>query len=193
MKEIELVFDPKKAGVTGMGFVELPAIEEDGFFFDTDKQNITFAKETEEEGLFVAPAMIANKRIYRYNQFTNEEYNVFFTPETIKTLSQEFLINNYNNNVSEQHEDAVKDVHLVYSWIVENEEDQIITKYGYKDIPVGSWVVMYKINNEEIKDKIHKGEIRGLSIEGFFAEKFNTHADLYKDQVEKIKSLLGNM
>jgi hypothetical protein len=194
MKEIELVFDEKNIGITAMGFVEMPAIEENGILFNNNKNNVTFAKEV-EENLFVAPAMIANKRIYRYNEFTNEEYFVYFSPETIKKLSQNFIINNFNNNVTEQHINQVKDVHLVYSWIVENDQDQIITKYGYNNISNGSWIVMYKINNEDIKNKIKNGKIKGLSVEGFFAEKFNYQntKDLDQIKINKIKNIIKNM
>jgi len=99
LKEIELLIEEGLVGVTAMGFVTFPAIEEDGYYFNNEKNNLTFSKET-EQGLFIAPAMIAEKRIYRYDPFTNEEYNVYFSAETIKKLSQQFFVNNQNNNIN---------------------------------------------------------------------------------------------
>ncbi|MCA9497083.1 MAG: hypothetical protein KC589_09130, partial [Nanoarchaeota archaeon] len=171
MTEIELLVGDEQDGVSSMGFVDFPAIEVDGIYFNKNKFNLTFGKSTGEEGLFVAPAMIADKRIYRYNPETNEEYYVWFSPETIKQVSQDFMINNYNFNNKEQHEKPIKDIHLVYSWLVYNDKDPIITHFGFKNIPVGSWICVYKINNPDIREKIKNGVIRGLSIEGYFAEK----------------------
>lgn len=196
MREIELIIEKDSDMLVGMGLVEIPAIESDAYYFNNEKNNYTFAKET-EEGLFVGLAMTAEKKIYRFDPFTNEEYYVWFSKETIKQLSQKFMITNQQHNVTEQHENSIKDVFLVYSWIVENEQDPIITKYKFKDVPIGSWVVMYKINNEDIKEKIKSGEIKGFSVEGFFTEKFatalNKEEDVYKEQYEKIKELLDNL
>ena len=194
LKEIELVIEEGSVGVTAMGFVNLPAIEIDGYYFNNEKNNLTFSQEIEgEEGLFIAPAMIAEKRIYRFDPYTNEEYNVYFTADTIKKLSMNFMIENQQNNTNVDHETPMKDIHLVYSWIVENDQDQIMTKYGFKDIEVGSWVTMYKINNEEIREKIKSGEINGLSIEGYFTEMFSKSIDLSdKEVLTELRKILKN-
>jgi hypothetical protein len=167
-------------------------------YFNKDKNNFSFGKVIDkEEGIIASPALIAEKRIYRYDPETNEEFYVYFTKETIKKLSQNFLKTGNHINATEEHINPIKGVHLIYSWIVENEQDQIITKYGFKDIPVGSWCVMYKIENDELKEKIKSGEITGLSIEAWLSHKFSK--EIEKDEVnedliiEKIKELLKQM
>ena len=41
-------------------------------------------------------------------------------------------------------------------------------KYGF-DLPKGTWMSIYKIDNKDIWDNyIKKGIVRGLSVEGFF-------------------------
>jgi len=200
MKEIELIIgDEELDGVFGMGFVERPAIEKDFIYFNKNKQNFVFGKEI-ERGIIASPAMIPEKRIYRYDADTNEEYNVFFSVDTVRKLAEGFLFNNHQNNTTEQHEESVNGIHLIFSWIVENQEDPIITKYGFKDIPNGTWCVMYKIVNEDIKEKIKNGEINGISIEAWLTDKFKKFKtdnfkvdELEEDKLEMIKKLLEEM
>lgn len=200
LKEVELfVNDDNIDMITAMGFVDYPAIEEDIFYFNDNKNNYVFAKPIDkEEGIIVSPALIPEKRIYRFNPYTNEEYNVFFTADTIRKLSQTFLINNNQNNITEQHLNPTNGIYLIYSWIVENQQDPIITKYGFKDIPDGTWVVSYKIFNEDIKAKIKSGEINGISIEAWLSEKFDSHKmdedeARLQELVDKIKDELLNL
>ena len=42
--------------------------------------------------------------------------------------------------------------------------------YGY-NLPKGTWMVSMKINNDELWQKVKDGELKGLSIEGYFADK----------------------
>jgi hypothetical protein len=190
MKEIELIIDDVDDGVFAMGFVGSPAIEKDFIYFNKDKTNYVFGKEI-EEGKIVSPALIPEKRIYRYDPITNEEYYVYFTKETIRKLAEGYLMNNNHVNNTEQHENNIDGIKLIFSWIVENQNDPIITKYGY-DVPDGTWVVSYKIENEDIKNKIKSGEINGISIEGYLSEKFSkmNEEDDDKRRVEEIINLL---
>jgi hypothetical protein len=42
------------------------------------------------------------------------------------------------------------------------------------DLPNGTWFVKMKIENEELWQKIKAGELKGLSIEGYFTNKFES-------------------
>ena len=42
--------------------------------------------------------------------------------------------------------------------------------YGF-DLPDGTWFVKMKIENEQMWEKIKQGELKGLSIEGYFVDK----------------------
>jgi len=192
--EIELVVeDEDKDFLSAMGFVSHPAIEVPMVYFNKEKQNYVFGKTVDEEqGIIVSPALIPEKRIYRYDATTNEEYYVYFTEETVRKLSQNFLISGNHINATEEHMNPIKGVHLIYSWIVENQDDQLMTKYGFKNIPNGTWAVSYKITNDDIKKKIKSGEITGVSIEAWLSQRLDEHMkiDADKIKVEKIKKLL---
>ena len=42
------------------------------------------------------------------------------------------------------------------------------------DLPIGTWMVSMKVNNDEIwNDYVKTGLVKGFSIEGFFVDKVN--------------------
>jgi hypothetical protein len=43
--------------------------------------------------------------------------------------------------------------------------------YGF-NLPKGTWMISMKVNNDEIWNKVKLGEIKGFSIEGYFADKY---------------------
>ena len=189
LTEIEMVIGNIDDQLVGMGLVQMPAIEEDFVYMKNQNHNYVLSKMVDDEkGILVSPALIPDKRIYRYNELTNEEYYIWWGAETIRKLSEKFLMDGYHVNVTEQHENPVNGVYLIYSWIVENEQDQIITKWGY-DVPVGTWCVAYKVMNEDIRRKIRNGEIRGVSIEAFMTEKYDTLGRDNHDLIEIINQL----
>jgi len=192
LKEVELIVEDMNDMISAMSFVDHPAIEKDLVYFGTNKSNYVLAKVDKEEGIIISPALIPDKRIYRYDAQTNEEYYVFFSRETVRKLSMNFLKSGNHINATEQHINPINGVYMIYSWLVENQHDPIITKYGFKDIPDGTWVVSYKIENEEIKSKIKSGEISGLSIEAWLTSKFSAE-DVDKTKVDKIKKLLEGL
>ena len=164
MKLFELIIEDEDIdGVFAMSFVSDPAIEEHGMFFHKDE--VTF-KEIEEEGLFVAPILIPNKKILRIDG-EGKPYEVFFSPKTIKKLSQLYLKKKFQDSVTIEHEDKVENITLVESWLKESKLQDKSKLYGI-DVPVGSWLGTFKIENEEVKEMFRKGEISAVSIEGLF-------------------------
>ena len=77
----------------------------------------------------------------------------------------------YNNHhkATTQHADRVAGVLTVESWIKEGDQDKS-NLYGY-NLPVGTWFVKMKIENDEIWERIKGGELKGLSIEGYFVDR----------------------
>lgn len=164
MKLFELIVDDEKVDeIFALSFVSDPAIEVHGTYFHQDK---VFFKEIKEEGLFVAPILVPNKRIFRVDG-EGQPYEVYFSPQTIKKLSQMYLKKKYQDSITIEHENKVKDITMVESWIKESKLQDKSKLYGI-DVPVGSWLGTFKIDNEEVKEKFRKGEISAVSIEGLF-------------------------
>ena len=39
------------------------------------------------------------------------------------------------------------------------------------DVPIGTWMVSMKVNNDEVWKQVKEGKVKGFSIEGYFADK----------------------
>jgi len=171
-KIVELVISDESEELTidAISLVTSPAIEQDFVFFGKEKNNLTFAKIDEEKRMLVSPALIPNKQIFRYDANTDSNYYVYFSKDTVRQASELYLKHNNHHKATYQHEDRVSGVLTVESWIKEGDMDKS-KLYGF-DLPDGTWFVKMKIENDEIWSKIKDGELKGLSIEGYFVNKF---------------------
>ena len=180
MRLYELIIQDENIDeVFAISMVENPAIEAMGMYFH--KEEVHFA-EMNEEGLFMAPILIPNKRILRVDG-KGIPYEVYFSPETIKRLSQMYLEKKYQDSVTLEHDTKVMGVTMVETWIKESHEKDKSKLYGL-NAPVGSWLGTFKIDNEEIKEKFRKGDIRAVSIEGIFEHmEKSTHEQMKSAQL----------
>jgi hypothetical protein len=171
---VELVIndDSQELAIDAISLVSSPAIEQDFVFFGKEKNNLTFAKVDEEKRMLVSPALIPNKQIFRYDPNTDSEYYVFFSKSTVAKASELYLKHNNHHKATHEHKDRVSGVLTVESWIKEGDSDKS-KMYGY-DLPNGTWFVKMKIENDELWNKIKDGELKGLSIEGYFTNKFES-------------------
>jgi hypothetical protein len=71
----------------------------------------------------------------------------------------------------------VKDVTLIESWIVEDEQYDKQKKFGY-DNPIGTWMVKIKVNNNDVWKQIKEKKLKGFSVQGYFSEKKMGFIDL---------------
>ena len=172
---VELVIsdDSQELTIDAISLVSSPAIEEDFVFFGKEKNNLTFAKVDEEKRMLISPALIPNKQIFRYDPQTDSDYYVYFSKETVAQAAALYLKHNNHHKATYEHEDRVSGVLTVESWIKEGEQDKS-NLYGFKGLPIGTWFVKMKIENDELWSKIKDGSVRGLSIEGFFIDRMET-------------------
>jgi hypothetical protein len=172
-KIVELVIsdDNQELAIDAISLVTSPAIENNFVFFGKEKNNLTFAKVDEEKRMLISPALIPNKQIFRHDPNTDSDYYVYFSKETVQKASELYLKHNNHHKATYQHQDRVSGVLTVESWIIEDTKLDKSTLYGYS-LPVGTWMVKLSISNDEIWSKIKSGELKGLSIEGYFTNKF---------------------
>tara|TARA_Y100001938_G_scaffold137219_1_gene201104 strand:+ start:81 stop:1016 length:936 start_codon:yes stop_codon:yes gene_type:complete len=191
-KIVELIIDEnsEELAIDAISLVHSPAIESEFVFFGKEKNNLTFAKVDEEKRMLVSPALIPNKQIFRYDPNTDSEYYVYFSPETVRKASELYLKNNNHHKATYEHQDRVSGVLTVESWVKEGDSDKS-KLYGY-DLPNGTWFVKMKITNDELWNKIKDGELKGLSIEGYFTNKFEAMQKT-KPTNEEILSALNEL
>jgi hypothetical protein len=123
----------------------------------------------EEKRIIIGPAMVPDLKIFRKDREGNP-YHVFFSAETIKMIAEKYMRNKYIDNNDENHNGtAVKDVYVIESWIKEDQQDKS-NKYGYEDLPIGTWFVSMKVKNDEVWKKVKSGDLAGFSVSGWFSE-----------------------
>jgi len=169
MNIIELIIDEEAElyGVDALSLVEHPAIESD--WVAMKSQEVTFKTQDEEKRIVMGAALIPDKPIYRKSE--EEEYYVYFSKKTVRRAMELYFKNGKQANATLEHEHALNGLHLVESWIVEGEQDKSRI-YGL-DVPVGTWMVSMKVENDAIWEKfVKEGSVKGFSIEGFFTNKF---------------------
>ena len=182
MKIIELILneEDEKSGIDAISVVESPAIESD--FIALNKHQIELKTIDDEKKILMGLALVPMKQIYRRNEKTNEEYYIYFSKETIRKASQLFLKNSNQNNATLEHQTKIDGMTIVESWIVEDAKKDKSALYNF-NAPVGSWMVSMKVDNPEIWKKVKSGEVKGFSIEGYFAENIEASKQEFKSVV----------
>jgi len=131
-----------------------------------------FSKESfsldEDKRLIVGPLMLPEKLILRVDD-NGDPYFVFFSRETIKQIAAKMMRSKLLDRVNIEHnsEDRVN-AHMVESWIVEDQEKDKQQVYGLSH-PVGSWLSVYKVDDDRAWKMVKEGKLRGWSIEGYFS------------------------
>ena len=172
---VELVIseENEELAIDCISLVSAPAIEENMVYMSKAKNNLTLAKIDEDKQELISPALIPDKNIYRYDADTDADYYVYFSKETVKNCAYSFLKNNNHHKATLEHQDRVSGVLTVESWIIEDPKMDKSTLYGFS-LPKGTWMVKMKISNSDLWQKIKDGDLKGLSIEGYFTDKFET-------------------
>lgn len=178
-KLIQLLIDEQQSNfaVEAISLVKFPAIEENFIYMSRDNRYLSLAAVDEEQRTLIGPALIPDKHIPRYDESTDEEYDVYFSEETVKRAAELFLQQNRTNEHTFEHASKIDGVSVVESWIVHDPELDKSKAYGLS-VPKGTWMVRVKVNNEEVWDSVKNGEVRGFSIEGYFV-----------DQIEKMSNM----
>jgi len=144
----------------------------------------------DEKKIVVGPAMVPDMKIFRKDK-NGEPYYVFFTTETIKMVAEKYMRKKYiDNNDTEHNGEVAEDVYVIESWIKEDDQDKS-NKYGYEELPIGTWFVSMKVRNQEVWDRIKNKELNGFSVSGLFeeVEQFYKEQEFLKELVEILKEV----
>lgn len=191
MRIVELIIDEndEMSGIDAVSVVKSPAIEEN--FIALQKHELELKKIDEEKRILMGAALIPNKQIYRVNE-KKEEYYIFFSEQTVKKASELFLMRSNQNNATYEHKEPIQGLSVVESWIIEDEKQDKSRKYGF-DLPVGTWMISMKVNNDEVWKDVKEGKVKGFSIEGYFADKYEMSLKKKNEDeilLEKIRKII---
>lgn len=163
-----------ETGIRLVSLVKSPAIELKGMYFNEDEdiieKNYSFVSNKEEQ-MIIGPALIPYKKIYRVDPDTNEEYNVVFTPNSIKNIVNKFNRSNNNKSINLEHTNQMVNGYIAENWIVKNSVYDTSRAYGL-NLQEGSWVICVKIEDKNFwNNEVKEQGIYGFSVEGLLGQK----------------------
>jgi len=165
MKRYEGKYNKKSKGVFAISLVNAPATEETFIAMAKQEKIVKFAKVDEEQRILMGLVLQPEQLIYRVDEDGNE-FEMFFSAETIKDFSQNFFQSGFQLNSKLEHDEPIEDVTFVESWLVADSKKDKSAAFGL-EYPVGSWLVSMKVDNDDIwNNYIKTGELKGFSIDG---------------------------
>ena len=165
MKRYEGKYNKKSKGVFAISLVNAPATEETFIAMAKQEKIVKFAKVDEEQRILMGLVLQPDQLIYRVDEDGNE-FEMFFSAETIKDFSQNFFQSGFQLNSKLEHDEPIEGVTFVESWLVENPKVDKSAAFGL-EYPKGSWLVSMKVDNDDIwNNYIKTGELKGFSIDG---------------------------
>jgi hypothetical protein len=133
------------------------------------KQEYSFSISAEQQ-MVIGPLMIPDKLILRVDD-NNNPYFVYFSKDTVRQVAEKMMRNKLLDRLNIEHnENDPVEGYMVETWLVTDENFDKQKAYGFNH-PVGTWMGQYKILSKDAWEKVKSGEVKGFSIEGFFADK----------------------
>jgi hypothetical protein len=148
-----------------------------------------FAIQDEDKRIISGPLMIANQRIFRTDPELGE-YEVFFSPETIKKIAIKMAKKGFHNNVNLMHNADMKVSGVTLFEVFQSDKSRgIRAMKGFEDLADGTLFGSMYVENPVAWQMIKDGFIKGFSVEGNFGMK---KKDEYLEQFEKIVDILNS-
>lgn len=161
--------DPNE-GLLAISLVDFPAVEENFLKFRNEKKATRLTLKSDDQRIITGVALLADTPIYRYSP-TLGEYYIVFEKETIRDLVQKYSKDGLLNVINLQHDAetySVESCTMIESYFVNH--DRGICPEEFKSVPDGSWIVSFKVNDDDLWHKIkasngEEGGLNGFSVE----------------------------
>lgn len=173
--------DEDLTGIDAISLVNMPAVKKNFLCFSEDKQPVKMQFDNSKH-IITGVVALADTPIYRYSDYYGEYY-VVFTKETIEKMVEKFAKMDLFKSVNLQHnnENFVDGVYMIESYITNKERG--ISPIEFSDIPDGSWICSYKVENETLWGEIINGDkLNGFSLQGMFGLEEHFEKILPKDE-----------
>lgn len=159
--------DLDETGMDAISLVDVPAVQKNFLCFSEDKKPVKFEFDGAKH-IITGVVCLAETPIYRYSERFGE-YFVVFTKETIEKMIEKYARKGLFNSVNLQHNDEkfVDGIYMIESYITDKKRG--ISPKEFEDVPDGSWICSYKVDNQELWDEIVNGDkLNGFSLQGIF-------------------------
>ena len=172
--------------VDAIALVDFPAIKKGFMMFSEVKA--MFKIQDEDQRIISGPLMVANQKIPRVDE-DGFQYEVFFSPATIKKIAIKLAKKGFQNNVNLMHSADMQLQGVTLFEIFQSDKERgIMPMKGFEDLADGSLFGSMYVDNAEAWKLIKDGKVKGFSVEGNFGR---VSKDKYETQMEQIISILS--
>lgn len=187
----EAKVDDEGTGIMCVSLVTDPATQVDFVTFKEAKEMQKFAIDDKSEHIVKGVIMLADTPIYRRTE-TGFEYYILYSKETLKLMAEKMIMDGVGSKVNIQHQDGtdVDGVNLMELYVIDRENG--ISPSYFSEVPDGSLIGSYKVNNDKVWEMIETGDVLSFSLEGIFnvKETFNKQTnDNIAMKLNRIKEL----
>lgn len=169
------IIDENEEDVTGVyaiSFVDCPANEVDFIALGKEK-NIHLSRDTKKQiltGVVLKPEQL----IYRNSPELGDFY-IRFSAQEIEKIAQKMMRTGIAlHNTTHQHQSSLQGNYLTELWIVENPELDKASALGFDNLPKGTLMCSYKIEDKAYwENEVMTGNVKGFSLEGFFNQQLS--------------------
>jgi hypothetical protein len=172
----------KEQGIQNLALVDSPAMLQEWIAFSEQKPYEFKMALQEEQRIITAPVIVADLPIYR--QVEGKEFYVVYKKDTNMQILQKYMLDGNQRKVKLTHDtsDLSKGV-FVFEVFISDASRGIKQPEGF-DLPDGTIFCSMKINNDDIWKRIKSGEVKGVSLEGFFD--LEQEIELDQNEIEAI-------
>ena len=173
-----------------IGLVEDPAISVN-FIHMSEQKPIRVCLEDNDKRLVYGPVLTPDVPIYRRTD--EEEFYITFPKNVVEKMAHQYMEEGRLWSFTENHDSIADDTVVVESWVKMGKNDKSV-ELGI-DVPDGTWMMGVHITNDELWNKVKKGELKGFSIEcaAFLDEiKINKDTEMTKDNEVKLEAVQIN-
>lgn len=159
-----------ETGVWAISFVDQPANEVDFVALGKEKKEVYLNKDTQKQvltGVILKPEQL----IYRQSEKLGDYY-IRFSAEQIEKIARKMMRTGVAlQSTTHQHSTPLNGNYLTELWIVEDPRNDKANALGFSDLPKGTLMCSYKINDKAYWDsQVMTGHVKGFSLEGFFSQ-----------------------
>jgi len=126
---------------------------------------LKFSVQSEKKKI-IGPALIPDMDIYRRDP-DGFEYFIRFSKETIEKLVEKFNKAGSTRRINFNHTKQMVNAFINSSWIKDSENDKSVGYPEFKDLPIGTWFIEVKVEDENFwNSKVKDEGYYSFSIEG---------------------------
>lgn len=173
-----------ETGIIAISFVDCPANEVD--FVALRKETEIHLNKDIQKQILTGVVLKPDQLIYR-NSPQQGEFYIKFSSQDIEKIAQKMMRTGLAlHNTTHQHQKPLNGNYLTELWIVENPENDKSNALGFKNLPKGTLMCSYKVEDKDYwNNEVMTGHVKGFSLEGFFSQELNLSTIKTKKSMSK--------